>query len=44
MLVAWALLAGLIGWIGIVLYATMHTLDSELRELVATRDRSRRRD
>ena len=32
MLVAWVMLALLIGWLGIVLYATYHQLDGETRE------------
>jgi hypothetical protein len=31
-LVAWAMFAVLIGWLGMVLYATFRTLDGELRE------------
>ena len=30
--VAWAMFAVLIGWLGMVLYATFRTLDGELRE------------
>ena len=30
-IVAWAMFAVLIGWLGMVLYATFHTLDGELR-------------
>lgn len=32
-LVAWAMFAVLIGWLGFVLYATFHQLDGETREL-----------
>jgi hypothetical protein len=32
MLVAWVMLAALIGWIAIVLYATLRTLEGETRE------------
>jgi hypothetical protein len=31
--VAWAMFAVLIGWLGIVLWATFKTLDGETREL-----------
>jgi hypothetical protein len=31
-IVAWTMFAVLIGWLGMVLYATFHTLDGELRE------------
>jgi hypothetical protein len=31
-LVAWGMFAVLIGWLGMVLYATFRTLDDELRE------------
>jgi hypothetical protein len=31
-LVAWVMLAVLIGWLGIVLFATFHQLDGEARE------------
>jgi hypothetical protein len=31
-IVAWAMFAVLIGWLGMVLYATFHTLDGELRD------------
>ena len=32
--VAWAMFAVLIGWLGMVLYATFRTLDGEVREAV----------
>ena len=32
-LVAWAMFAVLIGWLGFVLYATLRQLDGETREL-----------
>ena len=31
-MVAWAMFAVLIGWLGMVLYATFRTLDGEVRE------------
>ena len=31
-LVAWAMFAVLIGWLGMVLFATFRTLDGEVRE------------
>jgi hypothetical protein len=31
-IVAWAMFAILIGWLGMVLYATFRTLDGEVRE------------
>ena len=34
-IVAWAMFAVLIGWLGMVLYATFHTLDGELRDAQA---------
>jgi hypothetical protein len=40
MLVAWVMLAALIGWIAIVLYATLRTLDGEAREAASRRRRS----
>ena len=39
MLVAWAMLAALIGWIAIVLYATVRTLDGEVRQAASERRR-----
>ena len=36
--VAWAMFAVLIGWLGMVLYATFRTLDGEVRE-AAERER-----
>jgi hypothetical protein len=39
-LVAWVMFAVLIGWLGMVLYATFRTLDGEVRE--AGRERERR--
>ena len=38
-LVAWVMLAALIGWIAIVLYATLRTLDGETREAASRRRR-----
>jgi hypothetical protein len=38
-LVAWAMLALLIGWLGFVLYATFHQLDGESREAAKLRKR-----
>lgn len=35
-MVAWAMFAVLIGWLGMVLYATFRTLDGELREVHGT--------
>jgi hypothetical protein len=32
-LVAWAMFALLIGWLGMVLYATFRTLDGEVRDV-----------
>jgi hypothetical protein len=37
-LVAWVMLAALIAWVGIVLYATFRTIDGEARE-ASKRDR-----
>ena len=37
-LVAWAMFAVLIGWLGIVLYATFRTLDGEVRALTKNRE------
>ena len=37
--VAWAMFALLIGWLGMVLYATFRTLDGEVREASTERDR-----
>ena len=37
-IVAWAMFAVLIGWIGMVLFATFRTLDGEVRE---ARDKDR---
>lgn len=37
--VAWAMFALLIGWLGMVLYATFRTLDGEVREVGTERDR-----
>ena len=36
-LVAWAMLAVLIGWLGIVLYATFRQIDGEAREAARRR-------
>ena len=38
-LVAWAMLALLIGWLGIVLAATFRQMDGELKEEARRRDR-----
>jgi hypothetical protein len=39
-LVAWAMFAVLIGWLGMVLYATFRTMDGEVREAAGSeRDR-----
>ncbi len=38
--VAWAMFAVLIGWLGMVLYATFRTLDGELRENRGDRTRT----
>ena len=41
-IVAWAMFAVLIGWLGMVLYATFRTLDGEVRKAQgADRDRDR---
>ena len=37
--VAWAMFALLIGWLGMVLYATFRTLDGEVREAGSEHDR-----
>ena len=39
-LVAWVMFAVLIGWLGMVLYATFHTLDGEVKD-AARRDGDR---
>ena len=39
-IVAWAMFAVLIGWLGMVLYATFRTLDGEVREARAARYRT----
>jgi len=38
-LVAWAMLAVLIGWLGWVLWATFHQFEGESREAAGKRDR-----
>lgn len=38
-LVAWAMFAVLIGWLGVVLWATFKTLDGETRELNRNNER-----
>lgn len=43
MLVAWLMLAALIGWIAIVLYATLRTLEGEARERFGPPGERRRR-
>ena len=35
-MVAWAMFAVLIGWLGMVLYATFRTLEGEVRDAHAT--------
>jgi hypothetical protein len=36
--VVWVMFVLLIGWLGVVLYATFHQLDGEAREAVKRRD------
>ena len=36
--VAWAMFAVLIGWLGMVLYATFRTLDGEVRDVAKNRE------
>ena len=40
-LVAWAMFAVLIGWLGVVLWTTFRTLDGEAEELRRRRDEDR---
>lgn len=39
--VAWAMLAALIGWLGIVLYATFRTIDGESKRATEVERRGR---
>ena len=38
-MVAWAMFVVLIGWLGMVLYATFRTLEGEVRDAQATDER-----